>query len=484
MGVHSDPGPLPADLSHWPTVVLSDDGAEDLELALDGAYAPGPRYLRAQERRQVRENGRLPDGSAWELPLALELPLGRSTQLDEQLVLTDSESVPVAVLTVEEVVGSPEATLVAGPLRRLRRRGAGSFATLHRTPAEVRTERAGRVLAVPAAAPLHCHDIAAIRALARAHGCSVLVLALVGVGRSGFPDAVLRALTSVAPALDDARVRVVTIPAHHELDAVAQARLTVRVAAAYGADEVFLPRAEHDLAPQALGDELPVPVEIGPGGPLAPAALERLLDDGAPLPTGFTGPDVEAELRLLHRPRHQRGLALLFTGLSGSGKSTVARALAGRLVERGDRVLTLLDGDVVRTMLSAGLSFSRADRELNVRRIGWVAAEIARHGGAAVCAPIAPYAASRAEVRRMVERSGGEFVLVHVATPLEICEARDRKGLYAKARAGLIPEFTGVSDPYEIPDDADVVLDTSVLSLEECVQQVLAYLRTRDLIRA
>ena len=148
----------------------------------------------------------------------------------------------------------------------------------------------------------------------------------------------------------------------------------------------------------------------------------------------------------------ERGLVVFFTGLSGSGKSTLARALHDLILEDGRRTVTSLDGDVVRRNLSAGLAFSKADRETNIRRIGWVAAEIARHRGIAICSPIAPFDATRREVRAMVEEAGGEFVLVHVATPLEECERRDRKGLYAKARAGEIPEFTGISSPYEEPD--------------------------------
>ncbi len=157
---------------------------------------------------------------------------------------------------------------------------------------------------------------------------------------------------------------------------------------------------------------------------------------------------------------------VFFTGLSGSGKSTIARGLRDALLELGTRTVTYLDGDVVRHLLSKGLTFSKADRDLNIRRIGFVAAEAARHGGLAICAPIAPYAATREEVREMVESVGADFLLVHVATPLEECERRDRKGLYAKARAGLIPEFTGISDPYEEPDDADLVVDTTHLSVE------------------
>ena len=167
---------------------------------------------------------------------------------------------------------------------------------------------------------------------------------------------------------------------------------------------------------------------------------------------------------------------LFFTGLSGSGKSTLARALMDRLLEQGGRTVTSLDGDVVRRNLSAGLTFSKEDRETNIRRIGWVAAEIARHGGIAVCCPIAPFDETREQVREMVEDAGGAFFLVHVATPLEECERRDRKGLYAKARRGEIPEFTGISSPYEEPDDAAVRVDTTGRTIEDCLDDVLAAL--------
>jgi sulfate adenylyltransferase len=208
---------------------------------------------------------------------------------------------------------------------------------------------------------------------------------------------------------------------------------------------------------------------------LAPDELGDLLDAGAEVPAWFTPPAVARELKIARPPRARRGFVLFLTGLSGSGKSTVARDLRDALAERGDRRVTLLDGDLVRRMLSAGLTFSREDRDLNILRIGYVAAEIARHGGIAICAPIAPYAATRARVREMVSETG-DFLLIHVATPIEVCEARDRKGLYAKARAGLIGQFTGVSDPYEEPADADLVIDTSVLSRSEATAAVLSLL--------
>ena len=180
--------------------------------------------------------------------------------------------------------------------------------------------------------------------------------------------------------------------------------------------------------------------------------------------------------RPMSSPR-RAGVTVFLTGLSGAGKSTVAARVVELLLEAG-RGVTLLDGDEVRHHLSAGLGFSQSDRDTNVRRIGWVAAQIAKHGGIAVCAPIAPYAAVRTDVRREVEAQAGRgsFVLVHVATPLAECEARDRKGLYAKARRGEIAEFTGISDPYEEPTDAELTIDTRSVGVNESARRVLAHL--------
>ncbi len=206
------------------------------------------------------------------------------------------------------------------------------------------------------------------------------------------------------------------------------------------------------------------------------------LSKGKELPEWFTYPEVEQELRRTTKPLHQRGFTILFTGLSGSGKSTIANALRIKLLEQGDKTVSLLDGDIVRKNLSSELGFSKEHRDLNVLRIGYVASEIAKHGGVAICAPIAPYDKTRKQVKDMVEQAGGKFVLVHVATPLEVCEKRDRKGLYAAARAGKIKEFTGISDPYEAPDDADLVLNTVDTTPEALAQEVLLHLEKEGLL--
>jgi sulfate adenylyltransferase len=201
----------------------------------------------------------------------------------------------------------------------------------------------------------------------------------------------------------------------------------------------------------------------------------RRLQLGLELPAWFTFPAVERELRRSSPPRARQGFTVFFTGLSGSGKSTIANVLLVKLLERGGRPVTLLDGDMVRKNLSSELGFSKEHRDINIRRIGYVASEITKHGGIAICAPIAPYDRTRKDVRATIEAEGG-FILVHAATPIEVCEARDRKGLYAKARAGLVKEFTGVSDPYEAPDDAEMAIDTTDITPAEAAQQILAYL--------
>jgi sulfate adenylyltransferase len=209
----------------------------------------------------------------------------------------------------------------------------------------------------------------------------------------------------------------------------------------------------------------------------------RRLNEGRTLPEWFTPPAVAAELRRSYPPRARQGFTVFFTGLSGSGKSTIANVLLVKLLELGGRPVTLLDGDIVRKHLSSELGFSKEHRDINIRRIGFVASEITKNGGIAICAPIAPYDATRKDVRAMVEPGGG-FLLVHVSTPLEVCEARDRKGLYAKARAGALPEFTGISDPYEEPGDADVAIDTTHITPEEAAQQIILHLESEGYVGA
>jgi sulfate adenylyltransferase len=211
--------------------------------------------------------------------------------------------------------------------------------------------------------------------------------------------------------------------------------------------------------------------------------LRRRLREGLDIPEWFSFPEVVTELRKTSPARSKQGFTVFFTGLSGSGKSTIANALMVKLMEMGGRPVTLLDGDVVRKHLSSELGFSKEHRDLNIKRIGYVASEITKNGGIAICAPIAPYTATRRAVREMVEAYGA-FVETHVATSIEECERRDRKGLYKLAREGKIKEFTGISDPYEAPTNAELVVDTEGTDVDHCAHQVLLKLEQMGLIRA
>ncbi|GLW07306.1 hypothetical protein Misp01_24360 [Microtetraspora sp. NBRC 13810] len=386
----------------------------DLELLLSGAFQPLTGFMTAADVHSVTDYGRMADGTPWPAPVTLDLPDDHPAAPGDRVTLRDPEGAALAVLTVTERAHGQ----VAGPVEALSAPEHGPFARLRRTPAEIRKELGDReVLAVTMRGPLD--DLGEITATAAELDASILLLPL-AFGEGG--PAVVRAALAARDRLPEGTL-VAAVPLAPREPAI-DLELREHVAEAYGA-------AEHLAGPE--------PVTI-PG------------------------------------PPHRRGLVVFFTGLSGSGKSTIARGLHDALLERGSRTVTYLDGDVVRRLLSAGLTFSKADRDLNIRRIGFVAAEVARHGGLALCAPIAPYAATRAEVREMAEAVGADFLLVHVATPLEECERRDRKGLYAKARAGLIPEFTGISDPYEEPDDADLTIDTTGMPVERAVSTVLGLL--------
>jgi sulfate adenylyltransferase len=386
-------------------------------------HCPTPRELDDLElligRALAPTLGFNEDGS----PVTLALPgeVEAAAAAAGAVELVDPEGLPLARVTWPAGLVEPLAEAAYGPFR-----------DLHLSPADSLARHGGRTV-VPLSDGLTSAQVDHLRSLG-----PTLLLALTGHGLPALSGVGLtRATLASARRHGDAVVVVVPLPSHGT--ASADHELVERVAANYaGGGAVVVPQDDPD---GPYDDEV-----------AAIVAADRPAPD-------------------------QRGLVLFFTGLSGSGKSTLARALVDRLLEQGGRTVTSLDGDVVRRNLSAGLTFSKADRETNIRRIGWVAAEISRHRGVAVVSPIAPFDATRQDVRAMVDEAGGAFFLVHVATPLEECERRDRKGLYAKARRGEIPEFTGISSPYEEPQDADVRVDTTGRSVADALDDVLAALR-------
>ncbi|MCY4286156.1 MAG: bifunctional sulfate adenylyltransferase/adenylylsulfate kinase [Thiotrichales bacterium] len=217
--------------------------------------------------------------------------------------------------------------------------------------------------------------------------------------------------------------------------------------------------------------------------PFGDAELAARIARQEEVPGWFTYPEIIERLRAVYPAPREQGITLFFTGLSGSGKSTLAKIMYGKFIEEGRRSVTLLDGDIVRHHLSSELGFSKAHRDINVRRIGFVASEITKNRGVAICAPIAPYAGTRRDVREMVEAHGA-MIEVYVCTPLEVCEARDRKGLYARARKGIIPEFTGISDPYEVPSHPEITIDTTDLTPMQAAQEIFLYLFAKGYLDA
>jgi sulfate adenylyltransferase len=470
----------------------------DLELLLSGAYRPLTGFLGGADLTSLRRRGRLTDGTSWPVAVTLEIPGEMAERLDLEdpqrraVVLTDLEGAPVAAIDVTDAWPTGDGRWgVGGTVIRMGEGGTGPFQRLRRTPEEVRALLPpGRVLGVIADRPLHRPQLAQIAHAARTLAAHLLIIVpVIGPGPDGLPpEALIRSIFAARDRMPPATI--VAVPLMSRGDEMRDALLRARVAGAYGVThvlstgEMLSGAGLRVLVPRELAydnrdgqwrwrDDIPPRNRR-----LAMTATEinDLLDRGFPLPEWHTPPAVAKELTRVRPPRRFRGLVVFFTGLSGSGKSTIARGLADSMRETGERTITLLDGDVVRRELSAGLGFTRADRDRNVRRIGWVAAEIARHRGMAVACPIAPYENARSAARAMAADAGAGFVLVHVSTPLEVCEQRDRKGLYARARAGQLRGMTGVDDPYEEPTDAELVLDTTTMTVPEAIESVLGHL--------
>ena len=418
------------------------------------------------------------------------------------------------------LVNKTHGVAVGGRLEGLQLPIHYDFRALRQTPAELRAEfaREGwrRVVAFQTRNPMHrAHCELTLRA-AKEVQANLLIHPTVGMTKPGDLDHYtrVRCYQAVLPRFPQHTAKLSLLPLAMRMGGPREAMLHALIRKNYGCTHFIVGRDHAGPGSDRAGkpyygpydaqellrkhqDELGVEMvpfkmvsyvedldtympqdEIPPGSrtlDISGTELRRRLQEGRELPGWFTYPEVAEELRRTHPPRSKQGFTVFFTGLSGAGKSTIASALLVKFMEMGGRPVTLLDGDIVRKNLSSELNFSKEHRDINIRRIGFVAAEITKNGGIAICAPIAPYDSVRKEVRTMVEPGGG-FVLVHIATPIDVCEDRDRKGLYAKARAGILKEFTGISDPYEEPADAEVIIDTTALSPEEAAQEILLYL--------
>lgn len=498
----------------WPSWDLTPRQLCDLELLLNGAFSPLCGFMTQSEYDSVGCSMRLPDGTFWPVPIVLDVPekFARTLRNDEMLALRDPEGVLLAALHVQDVWQADRLTeaqalygptdlnhpgvndilkrhpwYVGGRLHALQLPEHHDFRQFRLTPQDVRRmfQASGwsRVVAfqttrlINRAAYDHTTD------LLKKYDATLLIQPIVGLNR--LDDAryytQIRCYQAILPYYPVNTVKLALLPFAPRFASPQITLLQAIVSRNYGCTHLLTdPPPDGQSAPETTfvsffhrqDDWKSYAVEIG-------------VECVPPLPNGevegqscageLMFPEVAAELQRSHPPRSRQGFTVFFTGLSGSGKSTLAQLLLVKLLERGERSVTLLDGDLVRKHLSSELGFSKEHRALNIRRIGFVAGEITKHGGIAICAPIAPYDSVRKDVRTAIEQHGG-FILVHVATPLEICEQRDRKGLYARARAGIIKEFTGISDPYEAPQDAEFCIDTTAIAPETAVQSLLCYL--------
>ena len=498
----------------------------ELEMLMSGAYSPLDTYMTRSQCEQVIQNQTLENGCYWPVPIILASKRPLAAQMGERIALRDGEGFMLAVLTVSEYwQDAKDMTCYAGKIEGVALPAHADFSALRLTPTALRAQFSKRgwhkVVAWQARQPIHRAQFEFCLKSAIENQSNLLLHPQAGGDLVESPAyfGLIRSFLAVRNRFPAASTQLALLPSLQRPVTPQDLMLRAIIARNYGCTALIAGgeaeaegecRRGEDLVQASLSSAFNQAEKIGvqliayprmvyvedraehmpesevPRGArvltLTAEEFRRRMQAGLKIPDWYSFPEVIAELQHNTPPRTQQGITVFFTGLSGAGKSTLARALSARLMEMGGRTVTLLDGDIVRRHLSSELGFNKAHRDINVRRIGFVASEITKHRGIAICAPIAPYRQTRRDVRAMVEAVGG-FVEIHVATPIETCESRDRKGLYAKARAGLIPEFTGVSDPYEVPEHPELAIDTTNLGIEEAIQQILHKLELEGYLR-
>ena len=477
----------------WPSWNLNSGQICDVELLMCGGYSPLSGFMTQSERKSVLDTRRLQDGTFWPVPITLDLPgkVAQGLESENPLVLRDLEGVAIAVLHVEEVFRPDDRAdkwCAGGRLEGIQPIQHYDFTDLRHTPAEVRLriEQSDwrRLAGCQPRGVIHRAEQEFTHKTVRKLDAGLLIAPAVGLPVAGEADHYtrVRCLQAAQQKYPEGRATLCLLP----LDEARAEDPLLRaiVMKNYGCSHLFAEEDFQNLR-EHQKDTGVEPVRFERKEPAPPPTIAQLkehLGRDRVIDTRQSFPEVIHELKRTYPPRDRQGFTVFFTGLPSAGKSTVANVLLVKLMELGFLPVTLLDGDIVRRHLSSELGFSREHRDINIRRIGFVASEITKNGGIAICAPIAPYESVRGEVRDMIAPRGG-FVLVHVSTPLSTCETRDRKGLYAKAREGLIKEYTGISDPYEEPRNADLTIDTSAMTPEACADLVIAHLQEQGYIQ-
>lgn len=521
----------------------------DLECLLNGAFAPLDGFLDYEEYHSVCNTMRLSDGSLWPMPITLDVSADFATQIHigEQVVLTNDENTPLALLTVSskwQPDKQQEALLVFGCLDK-KHPGVNylfttagpyylggkvtplspimhyDFVQYRHTPKEIqqlfRVYGWSKIIAFQTRNPIHrAHYELMRRAAAEVNG-NILIHPVVGVTRNGDIDYVTRVhcYEAILEQFPEQNAMLSLLPLAMRMGGPREALWHALIRKNYGVSHFIVGRDHAGPGLNATGspfyepyaaqelvnqhkDEIGIEIlsfsamvyvpekatfrtieEVHPEEKVADISgteLRNRLEKGLSIPEWFTFSAVNNILQKAHPPKHKQGFTLLFTGLSGAGKSTIAKAFSSFLQSTSEqRKITLLDGDVIRRHLSNGLGFSKADRDTQIGRIGYVASEITKHGGIALCAAIAPYNDMRQQIRATINEWGG-FFEIYVSTPLSVCKERDLKGLYRKAELGLIQQFTGISDPYEAPIEPEMTIDTSNMTVYEAVQRIILLL--------
>jgi sulfate adenylyltransferase len=500
----------------------------ELEMLMSGAYSPLTGFMTRAQCARIETDRQLDDGTFWPVPVTLASLQKSAADLKsgDRVALRDGEGYMLAILTVSDAWDDHGIRHLGGAVEGVALPPHPDFADLRATTAELRAllTRRGwrRVVAWQARQPMHRAQFEFCLKSAISNEANLLLHPQAGGDLTDAPAyfGLVRSFIAIRDRFPAASTQLSLLPAPPRESSARTLLLRAIIARNYGCG-LLIAGGEHqsdgdcrrgedlvqpdgDVPLTELADKIGVqliayprmvyvedraehlPESEAPADArvltLSGTEFQRRMQAGLRIPDWHSFPEVLAELHRQSPPRERQGFTVFFTGLSGAGKSTLARSLAARLMEMGGRSVTLLDGDIVRRNLSSELGFSKAHRDINVRRIGFVASEITKNRGIAICAPIAPYHQIRRDVRAMIEAVGG-FVEIHVATPIETCESRDRKGLYAKARAGLIPEFTGVSDPYEVPEKPELSIDTTGLGIDEAVQQILLKLEHEGYLR-
>jgi sulfate adenylyltransferase len=508
-----------------PFIQLSDRSLNDLELLTVGACSPLDRFMGRADYERVLKEMRLADGTFWPIPITLPVQNGEAICLEKELALRNARNELIAVMTVEEVfpwnLETEAAALldrvdsrhplvaemsgwgplcISGPLRVFHLPKYHDFVSIRRTPAQVRSflRQLGfeNVVAFQTHRfPQLLHEGFTKRIVAECNG-TLLYQPIVGLSKPGDIEyyARIRSYRAVVEKhYDSKRTLLNLLPLATRLAGPKEALWHAIICRNYGANHLIVgdgpPGLEADSFEQPFFDPDQVQetvatysAEVGVAMIPFSEGIDPAREDESNQIGRTSGAHRETAeiLSEVFPPRHKQGFCVWLTGLSCAGKSVTAGVLTSLLLERG-RQVTLLDGDVVRTHLSKGLGFSEADRNTNIRRIGFVASEIVRHGGGVLCAVISPYRATRDQCRDMVDPD--HFVEVFIDTPLSICEQRDAKGLYAKARRGEIKGFTGIDDPYEPPLSPELVLTTTDRSPEENARRIVDYLLKRGFLK-